>query len=50
MRYPIDPFTPPVELAAAIRRVEVGPIEVDDRDLERIDELDRRSTRGKDAR
>jgi amidase len=50
MRYPIDPFTPAVQLAAAIRRAEVSPIEVVDRHLEQMDELDRRSTRGKDAR
>ncbi|MER7753791.1 amidase [Kitasatospora sp. NPDC097643] len=37
---PIDPFTPAVELAAAIRRKEVSPVEVVDRYLQRIDELD----------
>jgi amidase len=41
-RYPIDPFTPAVELAAAIRRMEVSPVEVIDCYLERIDELDPR--------
>jgi amidase len=40
MRYPIDPFTPAVELAAAIRRKEVSPVEVADCYLERMDELD----------
>ena len=40
MRYPIDPFTPAVELAAAIRRKEVSPVEVVDSYLERMDELD----------
>jgi amidase len=40
MRYPIDPFTPAVELAAAIRRKEVSPVEVVDTYLERMDELD----------
>jgi amidase len=39
MRYPIDPFTPAVELAAAIRRREVSPVEVADCYLERMDEL-----------
>jgi amidase len=42
MRYPIDPFTPAVELAAAIRRKEVSPVEVVDSYLERMDELDPR--------
>ena len=41
-RYPIDPFTPAVELAAAIRRKEVSPVEVVDVFLERMDELDGR--------
>jgi amidase len=40
MRYPIDPFMPAVELAAAIRRKEVSPVEVADCYLERMDELD----------
>ena len=35
MRYPIDPFTPAVELAAAIHRKEVSPVEVVDRDRTR---------------
>ena len=39
---PIDPFTPAVELAAAIRRKEVSPVEVVDSYLERMDELDPR--------
>jgi amidase len=42
MRYPIDPFTLAVELAAAIRRKEVSPVEVVDSYLERMDELDPR--------
>ncbi|MGQ4390440.1 amidase [Streptomyces sp. SAS_270] len=42
MRSPIDPFTPAVELAAAIRRKEVSPVEVADGCLERMDELDGR--------
>src|SRR5262245_12018031 len=42
MRSPIDPFTPAVELAAAIRRQEVSPVEVADCYLERIDDLDPR--------
>ncbi|MET9433547.1 amidase [Streptomyces sp. NPDC006551] len=42
MRHPIDPFTPAVELAAAIRRKEVSPVEVADSYLERMDELDPR--------
>jgi amidase len=42
LRSPIDPFTPAVELAAAIRRKEVSPVEVVDTYLERIDELDPR--------
>ncbi len=41
-QYPIDPFTPAVELAGAIRRKEVSPVEVVDGYLERIDELDPR--------
>lgn len=40
MRSPIDPFTPAVELAAAIRRKEVSPVEVIDSYLERMDKLD----------
>lgn len=40
MRHPIDPFTPAVELAGAIRRKEVSPVEVADSYLERMDELD----------
>ena len=39
---PIDPFTPAVELAAAIRRKEVSPVEVVDTYLDRIDHLDDR--------
>jgi amidase len=42
MRSPIDPFTPAVELAAAIRRKEVSPVEVVESYLERMDQLDRR--------
>jgi amidase len=42
MRSPIDPFTPAVEIAAAIRRREVSPVEVVDSYLERMDQLDRR--------
>jgi amidase len=42
MRSPIDPFTPAVELAAAIRRKEVSPVEVVDCYLERMDQLDGR--------
>jgi amidase len=42
MRYPIDPFTPAVDLAAAIRRKEVSPVEVVDTYLERMDELEPR--------
>ncbi|MET7704357.1 amidase [Streptomyces sp. NPDC005485] len=42
MRPPIDPFTPAVELAAAIRRKEVSPVEVADGCLERMDKLDGR--------
>ena len=50
MRYPMDPFTPAVELAAAIRRKELSPFEVVDRNLEPMDERDRRATRRKDSR
>ncbi|MEU9472895.1 amidase [Streptomyces avermitilis] len=39
---PFDSFTPAVELAAAIRRKEVSPVEVADCCLERMDELDPR--------
>ncbi|MEU2791731.1 amidase [Streptomyces sp. NPDC007100] len=39
-RYSIDPFTSAVELAVAIRRKEVSPVEVADSYLERMDELD----------
>jgi len=42
MRSPIDPFTSAVELAAAIRRKEVSPVEVADCYLKRMDELDPR--------
>ncbi|MER5805494.1 hypothetical protein [Streptomyces mirabilis] len=35
-----DPFTSAVELAAAIRRKEVSPVEVADCCLERMDQLD----------
>src|SRR5262245_46590028 len=42
MRSPIDPFTSAVELAAAIRRKEVSPVEVADYYLDRMDELDPR--------
>jgi amidase len=42
LRSPIDPFTPAVELAAAIRRKQVSPVEVIDTYLERIYELDPR--------
>src|SRR5512133_3974510 len=42
MKYPIDPFMPAVELAAAIRRKEVSPVEVADCYLDWIDELDPR--------
>ncbi|MFI5952589.1 amidase [Cryptosporangium sp. NPDC051539] len=38
----IDPFTPALELAAAIRRKEVSPVEVAESCLERIDALDPR--------
>ncbi len=40
MRSPIDPFTPALELAAAIRAKEVSPVEVADLFLERIADLD----------
>ena len=49
MRYPIHPFTPAVELAGPIRREELGPVEVVDRHLDPMDDLDRRATRPKDA-
>ncbi len=39
---PIDPFISAVELAAAIRRKEVSPVEVADTYLRRMDELDPR--------
>src|SRR5262245_38005506 len=42
MRSPIDPFISAVELAAAIRRKEVSPVEVADYYLDRMDELDPR--------
>jgi amidase len=42
MHDPIDPFTPAVELAAAIRRKEVSPVELVDLYLDRIDRLDGR--------
>ncbi|MEU2617867.1 amidase [Streptomyces sp. NPDC007157] len=42
MRAPIDLFTPAVELAAAIRRKEVSPVEVADGFLRRMDALDPR--------
>src|SRR5512132_1318697 len=42
MRYPIDAFTPALELAAAIRRKDVSPVEVVDMYLDRMDELDPR--------
>ncbi|MEV5318818.1 amidase [Streptomyces sp. NPDC052687] len=42
MRSPIDPFTPAVELAAAIRGKEVSPVEVAEMFLERMDALDPR--------
>jgi amidase len=40
MRSSIDPFTPAVEIAAAIRRKEVSPVEVVDSYLDRIDQFD----------
>jgi amidase len=42
MGSPVDPFTPAVELAAAIRRKEVSPVEVADCYLDRMDELNPR--------
>lgn len=42
MSDPIDPFTSALDLAAAIRRKEVSPVEVADCYLERIDKLDPR--------
>ncbi|MFD0279555.1 amidase [Kitasatospora sp. NPDC127111] len=42
MPSPIDPFTSAVELAAAIRRREVSPVEVADCFLDRMDALDPR--------
>jgi amidase len=42
MTHPIDPFTAAVDLAAAIRRKEVSPVEVADLYLDRIDALDPR--------
>jgi amidase len=42
MRDPIDPFMPAVELAAAIRRKQVSPVEVVDMYLDRMDVLDPR--------
>ncbi|MGI5451714.1 amidase [Streptomyces sp. CA-249302] len=42
MPSPIDPFTSAVELAAAVRRKEISPVEVADCYLGRIDELDPR--------
>jgi amidase len=42
MRSPIDPFTSALEIAGAIRRKEVSPVEVADLYLDRIDELDPR--------
>jgi amidase len=42
MHHPIDPYTPAVDLAAAIRRKEVSPVEVVDGYLDRMDELDPR--------
>ncbi|MEV6975040.1 amidase [Kitasatospora sp. NPDC093806] len=39
---PLDPFTPAVELAAAIRRKEVSPVEVAEGFLRRMDDLDPR--------
>ncbi|WP_084701561.1 amidase [Streptacidiphilus anmyonensis] len=40
MDSPMDPFTSAVELAAAVRRKEVSPVEVADCYLERMDALD----------
>jgi amidase len=42
MQDPIDPFTSALDLAAAIRRKEVSPVEVADYYLERMDRLDPR--------
>jgi amidase len=42
MHDPIDPFMPALELAAAIRRQQVSPVEVVDMYLDRMDELDPR--------
>lgn len=42
MRSPVDPFMPAVELAAAIRRKEVSPVEVAECYLDRMDRLDPR--------
>lgn len=42
MRSTVDPFTSAVELAAAIRRKEVSPVEVADCYLDRMDELNPR--------
>lgn len=39
-RPPIDPFTPAVDLAAAVRAKEVSPVELADLFLDRIDALD----------
>src|SRR5262245_10583853 len=39
MTYPVDPFTPAVELAAAIRRKQVSPVGVAGCYLDRVDEL-----------
>jgi amidase len=38
----IDPFTPAVELAAAVRRKDVSPVELVDLYLDRMDRLDGR--------
>jgi hypothetical protein len=50
MKYPIDPFTPAVELAAAIRRKEVSPVEVAECYLDRIAEPDPRMEGRRDVR
>jgi amidase len=42
LRDSIDPFTPAIDLAAAIRRNDVSPLEVVDTYLDRMDELDPR--------
>jgi amidase len=42
MSYPIDAFTPALELAAAIRHKDVSPVEVVGMYLDRMDELDLR--------